>query len=355
MLLTVAVMLVPFAAQGQTSRMSALVGAKNLMVTTTSGTAYYYLVSSNDYQMLRLKDGVITIGDDVFAVSDIQSIRFHALPHFIFDEDSTTYDRTLAVDHGLVALRRSFVVDKWNSLVLPMSLTTEQVIGAFGEGTEVAKPRGLREDDATAVELQTVEMTPGAEVIQANYHYLIRPRREPDLAAGKLNTTFKSGTRLYGPIYLIPNVSMKSKASPRIQSFTSGDESVKVRFRGTYLKLDDSVVEGAYIRNKRIEPGTYMLGDDGQMHQNVEAAEVKAFCSWVDEISDEQHSLTFYVDGEAIIADGIADLKQSAPHGTNDTDGIYDLGGRRVGTTPLSAAGLKPGIYVVGGRKVVIK
>ena len=177
MLLTVAVMLVPFAAQGQTSRMSALVGAKNLMVTKTNGTAYYYLVSNNDYQMMRFQDGGINIGGDVFAVSDIQSIRFHALPHFIFDEDSTTYDRTLAVDHGLVALRRSFVVDKWNSLVLPMSLTTEQVIGAFGEGTEVAKPRGLREDDATAVELQTVEMTPGAEVIQANYHYFTSASR----------------------------------------------------------------------------------------------------------------------------------------------------------------------------------
>ena len=355
MLLAAAVLLVSSAALGQTSRMSALIGAKNLMVTKTNGTAYYYLVSNNDYQMMRFAGGNISIGDDVFAMSDIKGISFHELPHVIFDEDSTTYDQTLAVDHGLVALRRSFVVDKWNSLVLPMSLTTEQVIGAFGEGTEVAKPRGLREDDATAVELQTVEMTPGAEVIQANYHYLIRPRREPDLAAGKANTSFKSGTRLYGPIYLIPNVSLKAKATPRIQTVSSGDESVKVRFRGTYLKLDDSVVEGSYIRNKRIEPGTYMVGDDGQMHQNEEATEVKAFCSWVDEISDEQHNLTFYVDGEAMTVDGIADLQQSTPTGMNDNDGIYDLGGRRVGTAPLSAAGLKPGIYVVGGRKVVVK
>ena len=355
MLLAVAVMAVPSLAFGQSNRLSALIGAKNLMVTTAKGAEYFYLVSTNDYQMMRFKDGAITIGDDAFTVADIKTIRYHALPHFIFDEDSTTYDKTLAVDHGLVALRRSFVLNKWNSLVLPMSLTTEQVLDAFGEGTEVAKPRGLREDDATAVELQTVELTPGAEVIQANYHYLIRPTREPDLAEGKANTSFKSGTRLYGPVYLIPNVSLKAKSSARTQSLTSSDESVKLRFRGTYLKLDDSVVEGQYIRNKRIEAGTYMVGEEGVMQRNEEATEVKAFCSWVEDISDEQHELKFYLDGELMTADGIADLRLAETEGTAGDDGIYDLGGRRVGTAPLSGAHLKSGIYVIHGRKVVVK
>jgi hypothetical protein len=36
-------------------------------------------------------------------------------------------------------------------------------------------------------------------------------------------------------------------------------------------------------------------------------------------------------------------------HGTFNDDAIYDLQGRRMGAT------LKPGIYIINGRKVVIK
>jgi hypothetical protein len=44
---------------------------------------------------------------------------------------------------------------------------------------------------------------------------------------------------------------------------------------------------------------------------------------------------------------GIATLNME--HGTFNDDAIYDLQGRRMGAT------LKPGIYIINGRKVVIK
>ena len=345
----------PLAAQlTATSRISALNSAKNLRLTTNDGTAYYYLVSSNDIQTLRFEGSNVSIGNDHFAIADIQSMRFHALPHFIFDEDSTTYDNTLAVDHGLVALRRSFVLNQWNSLVLPLSLTTEQIIDAFGEGTQVPTPRGVSENGDVAVELQTLAMEPGATVIQANYHYLIRPTREPDLEEGKQFISFISGRKLMGPVYVIPNVSLKAKSSPRTEPFPLSDGLAKVRFKGTYKKLDDSVVEGQYIRNQRIAAGTYMLNEEGVMQQNTEATEVRAFCSWVDEIGGT-HDLTFYLDGERLTPDAIADLRQEASDAAAADQGIYDLGGRRVGTLPLSGAALRPGIYVIQGRKVVVK
>ncbi len=335
------------------TRLSAMLTAKNLVVTTTDGTTYYYLVTSNDYQRLQLADGNVTIGDDVFAITDIQSLQLRSLPKVLLNEDSTTFNKKFAVNHGLLALRRTMATGKWNSLILPVSLTTEQIIDAFGEGTQVAKPRGTSEEDATVIELTTLEMEPGEVVMTANYPYLIKPTREPDVASDKYLYNFES-TRLLGPFYLIPNISSTSSIITRILSVKSEDESTFLRFRGTYLKLDDSVVSGTKITNARIAAGTYMLNDEGCMQMNEEDTEVSAFAAWLEDLSTEKRPLTFYVDGESLSPDGIADLQQQ-PATTPTDNGIYDISGRRVGSMPDDRLRLKPGLYIIQGRKVKIQ
>ena len=194
------------------------------------------------------------------------------------------------------------------------------------------------------------------EDILANYHYLVRPTREPDVAADKFIINFLPGTsRLNGPVYLIPQVILAKNPFVRAQSFYASDTQYKAVFRGTYTKLDDSVVKGTTISNKRIEAGTYMLNDEGLYVQNTEPAEVKAFSSWVEAITPEDKPLTFYLDGESLNPTAIADLHIAQPAETTTDDGIYDLGGRRVGTMPADRSRLKPGMYVIQGRKVIIK
>ena len=346
----------PAPAVAVVSRQQALLNAKNLEVVTTGGATYYFLVTTNDYQRMTFSDGNVEIDGTVIPFSDIKSISYRTLSRVILDEDSTTYNRANVVNFGLLGLRRTMVVGQWNSLVLPVSLTTEQIIDAFGEGTQVAKPRGLKEDDATVVELTTIDMEPHATVINANYHYLVRPTREPDVTADKFIINFLPGTsRLYGPVYLIPQVVLAKNPFVRAQSFYASDTQYKAVFRGTYTKLDDSVVKGTTISNKRIEAGTYMLNDEGLYVQNTEPAEVKAFSSWVEAITPEDKPLTFYLDGESLNPTAIADLHIAQPAETTTDDGIYDLGGRRVGTMPADRSRLKPGMYVIQGRKVIIK
>lgn len=329
------------------SRQQAMLSAKNLVVTTTKGVTYYYLVTTNDYQRLTLAEGNIEICGDVFAIADIKSISYRSLARVFMDEDSTTFNRSKTLDHGLLGLRRSLVVGKWNSLVLPVALTTEQILDAFGEGTMVASPRGMSEEDATVVELETIEMTPGATVMKAYYHYLVRPTREADVEKDKFIVNFVEGTsRVYGPIYLIPNVTLAKNAANRTQTLYTKDLQAAVRIRGTYMKLEDT---------KRIAAGTYMLNDEGVMVQNEEAAEVKAFTSWVEDINPGEKPLTFYVDGESLNPTAIADLQLPEPHDATADDGIYDLGGRRIGSMPADRSRLKPGIYVIQGRKVIVK
>ena len=95
--LLVAVMLTYASAQQRAARNTALLSAKNLMVTTTSGSVYYYLVSSNDIPVMYLSKDTIRIGQDKFAKSKIKSMRFHAMPRFIMDEDSLTFNKSIRI------------------------------------------------------------------------------------------------------------------------------------------------------------------------------------------------------------------------------------------------------------------
>lgn len=330
-------------AVAEVSRQQAMLNAKNLVVTTTKGVTYYYLVTTNDYQRLTLADGNVEICGDAFAIADIKSISYRSLARVFMNEDSTTYNRAQTLDHGLLGLRRSLVVGKWNSLVLPVELTTEQILDAFGEGTQVAKPRGVSEEDATVVELETIEMTPGATVMKAYYHYLVRPTREADVASDRFLLNFVAGTsRAYGPIYLIPNVTLAKNPAIRTQTFYTKDLQAAVKVRGTYTKQE-------------LAAGTYVLNDEGLMVMNEEPAEVKAFTSWVEDVNPGEKPLTFYLDGESLDPTAIADLRLSEPQDATADDGIYDLGGRRIGSMPADRSRLKPGIYVIQGRKVIVK
>ena len=336
-------------AVAQTPRRTVMLNAKNLVVTTNKGATYYYLVTQNAFQRLTLSDGNVEICDDVFALSDIKSIRYRSLPRFFMDEDSTTFNRTLAVDNGLLGLRRSMTIGKWNSLLLPVALTKEQVLDAFGEGTQVVRPRGINEADATIVELETIDMTdlkPSDIVIKAHYHFLVCPTREPDVASGTYLYSFVGSTRVPGPIYLIPSVSLEKYGIVRGQTFFSQDQQRKVVFRGTYAKLTDA---------KRVPAGTYMLNDEGVMVMNEEPAEVKAFTTWLEAVTPDGQPFTFYLDGELLKPNSIADLRLAEPADASADDGIYDLGGRRVGTMPADRSRLKPGLYVIQGRKVIVK
>lgn len=338
------------------SRQSTLLNAKNMVLTTTKGTNYYYFVTTDERQMMHLGDGTVRIGQDEFQRSDIKGIRFRSLQRSIMHEDSTTFDKSLALDHSLLALRRTMNQGKWNSLVLPFDLTGLQILDVFGEETEVASPRGIGEDSETVVEFTTLDLQTDEVVIRANNHYLVRPSREPDVEEGKRLTGFGS-TQLYGPIYLIPNVTMKASQSPRIQTIENDDASKKVRFRGTYLKLDDSVVSGRTIKNKRVAPGMYMINDEGFIGQLQDSTIVGAFRSWIEDLNEEGKPLHFYVDGvnEDITANstGIEELLANKPL----TNAVYDLSGRRISDSSLGSrlSALKRGIYIVNGKKVAIK
>lgn len=335
-------------------RQTTVTNAKNMVVTTRQAT-YYYLVSADFMPVMHLGEGTVSIGADQFARTDIRSIRFRSLPHVLLDEDSLSFYKAGSFDHAVLALRRTLTLGQWNSLVVPFDLTGTQLRYVFGDDAELAQPRAINDDGELTLEFNTLDLTTDEVVLRANYHYLLRPTREPDIEASKRMYSFlDDDSRPYGPIYLIPDVSKKASASARLQTVQNADASRKVRFRGSYNRLDGTLISGSTVKNKKVEPGMYYLNDEGRMAFSEDSLAIQAFRSWIQDVSEEPQPLRFFIDGigEDITAGSTPDGLQRllGNEATEQRTPAYNLSGQRIDKSQM-----KRGIYIVNGRKVAIK
>lgn len=332
-------------------RYTSLATAKQLTVNTVQGTTYYYIVSNMSATVLELKNGQVQLGNDLFDPADVKSMRVKNITQFILDEDSVAFGANYTIDHGMLVLRRSLVLGQWNSLVLPLSLTAEQVREAFGDEAQLATVRGLRENDYSAIDIETIPLDAGGVVLNAHQHYLIMPTREPDVASNKRGTMLTG--RPLGPIYLIPKATMNAaKKQPDIKSFRSDDGETSLVLRGTYV-----VKDGSAVLNRKLYGGTnpvYLIDEEGRFAQYNDSVLVKAFSSWFADMSATPQQLHFYIDG---VASDATQLTQTTISPRRKDSAIYDLQGRLVVKDGENEAmlGLKPGIYVREGRKFIVK
>lgn len=333
-------------------RYQTLLNAKHLTLTTRQGDTYYYIISTEATPMLRLGGDRVVVERDTFLVSDIKWMRLRTIPRFVLDEDSLTFGRDYAVDHGLLALRRSLVVNQWNSLVLPVELTGEQVRQVFGDDAQVAQVRGFHEGSNTQVDYELIDLSTRSAAMLANCHYIVRPTREPDLAAGQAAQQFGS-VRPEGPLWLIADATLQERQAPTLPSFRSDDRSARLALQGTYIVRD-----GSTTVNRKLPPNVYCLDGDGTFSQSADSVAVKAFSSWFTDTSSEPQSMTFYVDGINENLSAIFGLTADRlnPEGKAPT-GVYDMQGRRITTSFTSSPPrlLKKGLYIINGKKTIIR
>lgn len=328
----------------QSSRMQVLESAQNYVIYTKSGVAYHYLVHSQQFYKMQKHDGKVTIAGDDFDVADIKEMRFVKLSRFSLDEDSTAFSANYNIDHGLLAFRRTLTIGQWNTLVVPFSLTGRQVQDAFGEGTLLAKPRGITTGDVATVEFETIAINTDEEVVSAGQHYLIKPTREPDVAVGALTSILYAGKRIAGPVYIIPNVSLDgNQKGPAIQRLQSTDNQLFFAVRGSY-------------QNQK-EPSTstmlfYAVDDNGRFANYGNSIQLQAFRSWMQQVkNDKGLDIRFYICGVEEDITGTSSLN-SILQDDNRPDCVFDLQGRRVSN---STSTLKTGLYIINGKKIIVK
>ena len=200
-------------------------------------------------------------------------------------------------------------LDKWNTFCVPFALTEDQIEAAFGKDTEVRKYEGANGNVLTFAE---------ATAIEAGTPYLIKPTK----AAEK---------------YIFNNVDITTTEAAKV-----GDGDIK--FCGVYNQTN--VDDLAPLR-----ADTHVSGIVDNMVKRAQAGSsikgFRAYFSVPNNISEStEAALRVAIDGETTGIDAIEGFETKTP------TRVYNLSGQYVGT---STANLKPGVYVSGGKKVIVK
>ncbi len=338
-------------ASAQSERATRLQNARNLVVTTTDGEVSYHATSTAQSIMMRKQGNTLTLDGQTLPMSDIQKMRLVVPQKFALSEDSTTFT-PYAVDHGLLALRYGFQLNKWNPLTLPVSMSGRQVLDAFGEGTLLACYSGASESEWAQIDFELIDLNTDEVVVNSGAHYIVKPTREPDIPKGRKTTLPYGSAQVSGPAYIIYNVSMLgAKAAPDNQSLSSAERNVRMRASGTYTKKDGA--HRLYYVNRPF----YCMDDNGHFYESTDSVEVKAFRNWVVFVGNTNNlPMRFYINGidEDLTLTGIQHATVRDEDAVAD-ESVYDLSGRRLGTPQMLNGRLSRGIYIVNGKKMIVR
>lgn len=281
----------------------------------------------------------------------------------------------LSRDFGITKDNAETYEPKWEALVSPVNLTCTQVWNTFGKDTRLSELVGLAED-GHEMRFKTVDLSRAdATAIYAGKCYVIKVPEVPQIArfTGSDPTQAVEGVdkhefsifstdpfiqgdiTYYGPVYQFNGVTRTSTLEDLITANNAGtyengrvtkiyhspDGSGDVKFTGYFYK--PASVSNAYVVSRG---NMYFLGN--QSWKSLTGT------MWtLEELNPENNNkLTFdFGDGETT---GIEDLSSVTDDASEKADGVFNLNGQKV-ADGTSTEGLAKGIYVVGGKKIVVR
>lgn len=278
-------------------------------------------------------------------------------------------------------LKKDFTLNKWNSFILPVNLTKKQVTNTFGTDARLAKLATLTE---TGIEFTSVKLTDDNDMaLEAYVPYLIFPVKPADQTIAytakyeQNSTTDRLLVNIAPDHYVIDKVSMPLTADGKndfskmdqkhwTTTVTGGNEAIKAYGTfartfgtpqtektedGTYTwKNDGSIIDG---RDKLID--CYFFDKGNMYHSATRPRGLRGFSCWFKMAPGAHNTLKFTLDGVSQgttgIEDILADYEQPVSRFAN---GIYNLNGQLV-KQGNSTAGLPSGMYIVNGKKCIVR
>lgn len=320
-------------------------------------------------------------------------------PELILDEESTDLRYlTMATDeykNSVLHLNRKLNDNMWNSLILPVDLTWGQMKRTFGDAVKVAKLAALTEN---SVQFVTVEPKNDDDVMVTAFEpYIVFPpytqvkstaytvdrfyTSEGEDNSEWLGTNYEKSkdenNRLTKTIdadhYDITMVSLDREKL--MQHVNTDTWESKIQFEtidGNYGKMVCKGTLAKTYENGKIIPGRDDLNGDFFMYkgkliqvpsgknENDELYQygLKAFRCWFELPSNTTSGSTF-----SLMIDGVEDSTTSIDdiHGSSNStsykrgiEGVFNMHGQMV-RRDNSLEGLPKGMYVVNGKKVIIK
>lgn len=254
-------------------------------------------------------------------------------------------------------LSRKFVLNEWNAITLPCDVTGSQIIETFGDDAKLCKLEGVNPQNKDQILFSTVSLTDNystpaivhgecyliwvtkGPVWEENKEYTFLVKKENDPNQTSQNMTFP-----YGNIYTINGVSCPdgiSMVTPETNYKTVTTATGTLKY--TYF----------YHRPDNAPAGSYVMSG-GKMYHIPEAWTGLLGTCWyiTEENPTSGRSLMMAIDGEGGTTD-INGIVTEVP-GDKAMEGVYNINGQKV-ADGTSLEGLPKGIYIVNGKKHVVK
>lgn len=289
-------------------------------------------------------------------------------------------------------LNKSFTLDKWNSFILPVNLNKTQVLATFGANARLAELTRLTD---TGIEFTSVDLLDddSKPAIKAYVPYIIFPRKGAKQTETYTATYKQKGGKgdqlsinIPANHYVIGKVSMPSTTTGEVDwsnmnqekwttTVTGGNDQIKAygTFARTFGKFNDyNETTGVYdkvtvegMTDPIIEGRDHLYDcyffDKGNMYHSGKegkggrARGLRGFSCWFKLAEGAQQTLRVTIDGVSQgttgIEDILADYEQPVSRFAN---GIYNMNGQLV-KQGNSTAGLPSGMYIVNGKKCIVR
>ena len=288
----------------------------------------------------------------------------------------------------VLRLAKTFKQNSWNSFVLPVDLTVKQLRDAFGGTVRLAKLNNLTD---TELQFETVTLDGKADkdiALDAYQPYIIFPSKtmEDNNNSPYTATIAKNGSTenpykvtIQAQRFEIPGVTFATNTNNE-NDLSNMDEYWTTRLTddkgtitayGTFVRTFDENAEQNGTTGKwsfpskgTIRPGydnlvgSYFF-DNGDVYYTENPEKVRGlrgFSCWFKPNTNNGTKPAVYLDGvkqeTELTAIGELIVGPEAANRYGKNDGVYNLQGQRVGNT---TEGLPSGIYIVNGRKHVVR
>lgn len=311
-------------------------------ISALDGLAVYGLLLRND------KDGDGTPDVDEPAEDCKQDLVFQETVH-LSEKSQKKYKKNLTM-----YFQRSFVEGKWNSLIMPVDLTKAQFDEAFGSDAKLAKANKVYDSNGNLViGFKLVEEDKdnvNSAYLAANTPYIIYIGKK---ATTQDITTIDAGP-ISGEIYKVDNSLAAGgvtftydddKATNPIEQNFPVDQAITTKWGMTDLKFI-----GSYDNHQNLEAGNY-IWNNGDLYLTKNTHWMKGYRCWLvptwsGSATGNAKLLTFgFGNGET------TSINMPSMGNTTGSTKVYNLNGQRVD----NMLGVQPGIYIVNGKKVVVK
>lgn len=307
----------------------------------TGGKGYVSLVTTKPFNKLKIEQvntvkvaNTLQIGGIALTSNINEDGTSTDCPEefLVLDEDETLDDNR-SLTKATMVFHRTFTKGKWNSLILPVDMTADQVTAAFGAEAKIARFSRLEDK---WIYFSPVEPDADGNILKANIPYIINPTKQPTAVNRTYNVGGENTKHINGLVYTVTGIAYED------QTATLKHEDKEFTTGMTHY--------GSYENPTVVPADSYILHRSGDMvHTAVEHKNIKSYRTWLRETTPSGETLQMRVEQNDGPSTGIKVIEETA----KNANAVYNVNGMRMNSS--NTDNLPKGVYIINNKKVVIK